>query len=105
MLIPPQAFVPTCLPVETPDMELLPPSWFNQRQGKVEPAGTNVYRLTAPNLKETFLVFLHGEDGLWAASLRAAADGPDLVSEGEHHARLEAAWDAGFELYRTHVVT
>jgi len=85
-------------------MELLPPSWFNLRQGKVEAAGTNTYRLSAPNLKETYLVLSHNQNGLWSASLRSAADGLDLIASGEEHAHLEDAWDAGFELYRTHVV-
>ena len=31
------------------------PFWFKQRQGKAEQAGTDTYRLTAPNLGETFI--------------------------------------------------
>ena len=85
-------------------MEPVPPSWFKQRQGKAEPAGPDTYRLTAPQLAESYISIRRGDNGLWAAALRLTADGPDVaVTEPVCESPAEA-WGAAFELHRTHLV-
>ena len=57
-------------------MEPIPPFWFKQRQCKLEAAGDNTFKVTAPNLGEYYLrVF--SENGGWKAALRSTAAGPD----------------------------
>ena len=84
-------------------MTLTPPFWFNQRQGKFEPAGTDTYRLTAPNLKPAW-ISIRPADGRWSAALRLEEGGPDVATSGPDFAKAEDAWDAAFELYRVYVV-
>jgi hypothetical protein len=86
-------------------MEPVLPFWFKQRQGKAEPAGTDTYRLTAPNApREAYISIRPGENGRWSAALQLAADGPDVaVTPAEFSSRLDA-WEAAFELYRQHEV-
>jgi hypothetical protein len=85
-------------------MQPVVPSWFKQRQGKAEPAGPDTYRLTAPQLAESYVSIRRGANGLWAAALRMAAEGPDVaVTEPVHETPAEA-WEAAFELHRTHLV-
>ena len=85
-------------------MQPVLPSWFKQRQGKAEPAGPDTYRLTAPQLAESYISIRRGGNGLWAAALRLTADGPDVaVSEPAFETPTEA-WEAAFELHRTHLV-
>ncbi len=80
-------------------MPVTTPSWFNQRQGKAEPAGENCYRLTAPNMKEAFIGIRADQSGGWVGFLRQTADGADLdTSPGWPSA--QDAWAAAFELYR-----
>lgn len=85
-------------------MQPIPPFWFVQRQAKTEPAGANVYRLTAPQISEAFIAILQVPDGRWAAALRRTADGPDLASSTVDYDNPNDAWGAAFELYRNHVV-
>ncbi len=86
-------------------MEPTLPFWFKQRQGKAEPAGTDAYRLTAPNApREAFITICRGENGLWAAALRRASDGPDLASTAAEYPTPLEAWQAAFELYRQYEV-
>lgn len=81
-------------------MEPITPFWFKQRQCKAEPAG-ELMKLTGPNLGEAFVrVAFTGEK--WTAALRRAADGPDVAAAESANAKL--AWEAAFELYRTHVI-
>src|SRR5262249_21773901 len=82
------------------------PSWFKQRQGKAEPVADGlVQRLTAPNLEEAFIAISPKEKGQWSASVRRKQDGPDVANTDALFVRPEEAWEAAFELYRTHVVT
>jgi hypothetical protein len=85
-------------------MTLILPSWFNQRQGKAEAAGTDTYRLSAPNLKPALISIQRGENGKWSAALRPAEDGPVVASMELDSPRPEEAWEAAFELYRRQVV-
>jgi hypothetical protein len=85
-------------------MQPIPPFWFQQRQAKAEPAGENVYRLTAPQLPEAFINISQGPDGRWSAALRRTADGPDIATSAAEYDNPSDAWGAAFELYRNHVV-
>ncbi len=85
-------------------MQPIPPFWFLQRQAKIELAGDNLYRLTAPNLREAFITIRQGVEGRWSAALRLTADGPDVEATGSGYDNPGDAWGAAFELYRNHVV-
>src|SRR5437660_3588579 len=80
------------------------PFWFRLRQGKVEPAGPDTYRLTAPNLAEAFIAIRQAESGRWVPALKQSSTAPDLPETNEDFATPQEAWDAAFELYRVHVV-
>jgi hypothetical protein len=86
-------------------MEPVPPFWFVQRQGKAEPAGVDVLKLSAPNMKDAFISIYFGAAGLWYAALRQSPDGPDIAATPAEFAEREDAWQAAFELYRTYFVT
>jgi len=85
-------------------MELVPPFWFSMRQGKLESLGNDVYRLTAPNLKEAFIRIWQNEAARWVGAFRQTADGPDLAMTDVAYDNPADAWGAAFELYRNHVV-
>lgn len=85
-------------------MQPVVPFWFSMRQGKMEPAGTEVYRLSAPNLKEGFITIRANEPGRWIGAVRQTADGPDLAVTERDYDNLADAWGAAFELYRNLVV-
>lgn len=85
-------------------MSPTPPYWFNQRQGKAEPAGTDSFRLTAPNLKPAFISIQRDDNGLWSAALRLEEGAPPVAATEAEFAAPESAWDAAFELYRVQVV-
>jgi hypothetical protein len=85
-------------------MEPILPSWVKQRQGKAEKVAGDVYRLTAPNLPESFIAILPGGNGRWSAILRAKQDGPDLAATPAEHENPGDAWAAAFELFRIHLV-
>jgi hypothetical protein len=85
-------------------MSLILPSWFKQRQGKAEEAGENVYRLTGPNLRKSYIGLRPAGDGRWLAFLRFTPDGPDAAVSPASFATLYDAWEAAFELHRTAVV-
>jgi hypothetical protein len=81
----------------------VPPFWFKQRQAKLEPAGENTFRITAPNSAEAFLSIRHS-DGRWAGVLRTTAAGPDVATTPPQFAMPSDAWGAAFELYRRQFV-
>lgn len=83
----------------------VPPFWFVQRQGKMEAAGTDAYRLTAPNMPEAFIAIRPGENGRYASALRLAADGPEVAATDPVYDNTPDAWGAAFELYRNFLVT
>jgi hypothetical protein len=80
------------------------PFWFRLRQGKAEPSGEELYRLTAPNLAEAFIGVRNGDNGRWLPVLKPSANGPDLAETSEEFATAQEAWDAAFECYRVHMV-
>jgi hypothetical protein len=85
-------------------MEPILPTWFKYRQGKAEPSGTNVLKLTAPNLPEAFIAIRAAENGNYQGAFRTAQDGPDVAVTQPHFVTQGEAWGAAFELYRNHVV-
>jgi hypothetical protein len=85
-------------------MELVLPSWFKQRQGRAEAVGTDTYRLTAPNLAESYIHIRRGDNGRWAAALRPVADGPDVAATEPVFETPADAWEAAFELHRATLV-
>jgi hypothetical protein len=85
-------------------MSPITPSWFKQRQAKAEAAGENLYKLTGPNLKESYIGIRPGSDGRWSAFLRYAADGPDADATEATFSRTMDAWEAAFEVYRVNVI-
>jgi hypothetical protein len=85
-------------------MEPIQPFWFKQRQCKAEPAGDHALRVTGPNLGEAYLRISSEAPGLWRAALRQSADGPEVAGTEAVLPTEQDAWDAAFELYRTHVI-
>jgi len=85
-------------------MEPIQPFWFKQRQAKTEPAGPDTYRLTAPNLRDAFISIRQDGEGHWGASLRLAADGPEVAVTTTAYETPGEAWDAAFEMYRRELV-
>ncbi len=81
-----------------------PPFWFRQRQGKLEAAGPDLLRLTAPNLAEAFIGIREAAGGRWAPFLRFTTAGPDAATSPISYDHRADAWGAAFELYRVNVV-
>jgi hypothetical protein len=85
-------------------MEPKPPFWFRQRQGKMEAAGADLYRLTAPNLGEAFIGIRKIDEGRWRPVFRLQSDGPDLDAPAIDLETPQEAWEAAFEVYRRRMV-
>jgi hypothetical protein len=81
-----------------------PPFWFRLRQGKIEAAGPDTYRLTAPNLGEAFIGIHKTENGRWLPVLKRTEDGSNLAETASDFASAQEAWDAAFESYRVQFV-
>ena len=80
------------------------PYWFKQRQAKLEPAGDQLYKVTAPNAPEVFVGVRPGANGCWTAYLKTAADAADTLAADTDFPGPQAAWEAAFELYRRHII-
>ena len=85
-------------------MQPVPPFWFVQRQAKMEPAGANTFRLTAPNQGEAFIFTERADNGRWSAGLKTAAGGPVVATSGTIWESEEDAWASAFEIYRNELV-
>jgi hypothetical protein len=85
-------------------MAVTTPFWFKQRQGKVEDVGTDLIRVTGPNLKEAFLGIRKGDNGRWSAFVRTGADGPDVHATLPEINSPYEAWEAAFEIFRKQMV-
>ena len=86
-------------------MSLVYPFWFKQRQCKAEPqADTNMLEVSGPNLPKAYLTVSPSDTLGWRASLRSTADGPDVATVVASEPTAKAAWEAAFELYRTHFI-
>jgi hypothetical protein len=81
------------------------PFWFKQRQCKADPVdGAGLLKVSGPNLGEAYLGISQTEDLRWRAFLRAAAEGPEVAATEAEIENATDAWEAAFELYRTHVI-
>jgi hypothetical protein len=86
-------------------MQPISPFWFKQRQCKYEPAGDDqTLKVSGPNLGEAFLHVGRGENNRWRAAMRLTADGPEVAGTEAEFDNTTDAWEAAFELYRTHVI-
>lgn len=79
------------------------PFWFKQRQCKYEATGPTTIKVTGPNLPEAFLHIAQQNDQ-WMATVRKNADGPDVATVEAEKPNAASAWEAAFELYRTHFI-
>jgi hypothetical protein len=84
-------------------MTLVLPTWFKGRQGKGEPAGDNLYKLSGPNLVEGY-IGIRGSDGAWQAFVVRTPDGEDVDASHTPLTSTYEAWEAAFELFRRHFV-
>jgi hypothetical protein len=80
------------------------PFWFKQRQCKQEFVGPDeqMLKVSGPNLAEAY-IYARPENSHWRAGLKMTPDGPDVATSEAESAKL--AWEAAFELYRTHVIS
>jgi hypothetical protein len=85
-------------------MQPVAPFWFRQRQGKMEPAEQDRFRLTAPNAAEAYISVRATENGHWLPILQLTPDGQDTVTSNVELERPEEAWNVAFELYRRRLV-
>jgi hypothetical protein len=85
-------------------MEPTTPFWFKQRQCRLEPAGDNQFKVSAPNFGEVFLRVEPGSDNRWRAALRRTADGPDEHATPAQFPSIGHAWQAAFELFRGYFI-
>jgi hypothetical protein len=85
-------------------MPLEVPSWFKYRQGKAEDAGPNLYKVSAPQLKDAFVGIRPARDEGWQAFFRHAADGPDVAASDSNWPTPGEAWNVAFEMYRREMV-
>ena len=80
------------------------PFWFKQRQARLDPVADNTFKVTAPNQGDAYVQIRAGDNGRWAAAVRATPDGADLAVTGAEFETPEEAWEAAFELYRRTLV-
>jgi hypothetical protein len=81
------------------------PSWFKQRQCKAEPAdGASLLKVTGPNLGEAYLGVARMDNNRWRAFLLLAVGGPEVAATEPEIETPTDAWEAAFELYRTHFI-
>jgi hypothetical protein len=76
------------------------PFWFKQRQCKAEPHGTNMLKVTGPNLAECYLHVDRADNGLWRAGLHPTPEVPASNGREAEFPDAETAWNAAFEMYR-----
>jgi hypothetical protein len=82
---------------------VVPPYWFDQRQGKAEPVGEDALRLTAPNLKEA-VIGIRKEGDRYSAYLRPMMASADIATTPPEVTNPLDAWESAFELYRREYV-
>ena len=82
------------------------PFWFKQRQCKLEPqADGRTLKVSGPNLREAYLSVRAVSPESWEAALRLDPAGPDVATAAAEEPSEKSAWNAAFELYRTHIIT
>lgn len=82
----------------------VPPFWFKQRQGKLDPAGEGIYKLTAPNMDEAYVTIRQAANGLWSGHLLKTPEGPEIEATAPIYDNILDAWGAAFELHRVNFV-
>jgi hypothetical protein len=85
-------------------MEPTVPFWFRQRQGKMEPAGPDTFKLTAPNIAEALITIRQTGNGRWRSALQLQSEGPVVEAAPVDLESASEAWEAAFELYRRRMV-
>lgn len=84
-----------------------PPFWLLQRQIKQEPVNDTTLRLTGPNLPtyDIAVVPVTTGPGYRVSVDRVGEGGATHIAHTEvHFENIEAAWQAGYELYRQRVI-
>jgi hypothetical protein len=79
------------------------PFWFKQRQCKAEPQPGEVLKLSGPNLTDAY-IYARPEGERWRVGLRLAPNGEDVARADLEQPTPRRAWEAAFELYRTHLI-
>jgi hypothetical protein len=85
-------------------MSLVTPFWFYQRQCKADAIGDDLYKLSGPNVKDSYIGIHRGDNGRWSSFLRNAPDGQDVAVTPAQWNNVYEAWEAAFELYRVNVI-
>lgn len=85
-------------------MSVILPTWFKGRQGKAEPAGENMLKLTGPNLVEGIIGVRVAEGGGWHGFVKMQAEGEDVAATRTPLRDVNEAWGAAFELFRNYFV-
>lgn len=85
-------------------MAVAVPFWFKQRQGKMEPAGEQTFRLSGPNLPAAILGLRKAGNGKLQGFLRENADGPDTAVTDPKFTSDYEAWEVAFEMYRQRMI-
>ncbi len=82
------------------------PFWVQQRQVKVEEAGPETLRLTAPNLPpyELALQPVENSPNLSAALYRINGDKLLITQRETDYDNPNQVWNVAFELYRQYVI-
>jgi hypothetical protein len=83
---------------------LITPFWFKQRQCKAEAVDADFYRITGPNLPETFLGLRRLEDDTYQGYFRRHKDGPDDVVTERTFDTPYNGWEGAFELFRAKMI-
>jgi hypothetical protein len=81
-------------------MQPIEPFWFKQRQAKLEPAGDLMFKASAPQQGDIYLLIRGDDASRWSAAVRQSPDGADLASTSKEFPTQGEAWQAAFELYR-----
>lgn len=82
----------------------LRPSWFAQRQGKVEGLTEDSAKLSAPNVPERFIGVRSASIQHWTGWLKESPDAEPIAATSVEYDNVTDAWNAAFELYRVHVI-
>jgi hypothetical protein len=86
-------------------MQPILPFWFKQRQCKAEPAGGDtMLKVSGPNLGDAYIYIQPADNQRWRAGVRPAPDAADVSTTPAEMRSPRQAWDAAFELYRTHAI-
>ena len=81
------------------------PTWFTQRQLKMEEVDSHRLRVFGPNFRDIFVgIRPTNENNLYEGYLKSEPEGEDQATTGLTFASEINAWEAAFELLRGKVV-